>query len=488
MQARWPWYLGIRSWLLTGAVAASGLAQAGDLEVKAGGSIQAAIDRANAGDTVRVYPGIYHEALHVDKADLNLQGVIVDGVWPQLEGDGRLNDGVIASKSGFNVSNLVIKHYKGNGVMTQGANRVRIHHIEVRDTGIYGIYPTLGQDVVVEDTVTSGIEDAAIYIGMCSGVVVRRNRVEGNVGGIELENSTQALIEGNWVTDNTGGILVFALPGLPKKESRGVTIRNNFVIANNHRNFGAPGSVVANVPPGTGILILAAHDVTISNNIIQDHGLGGILIADLGVLPHTAPDPQIDPLPANIEILDNLMGANGVRSLTYLAKWYHFVVRNLAAGGTPDGTVDDLLPKGGDLVSTGKGKGLCGKNLGALRRVKVEQFAPCPPDSGHAGPATDPTGAAAAVLAVSSPEASPSTGEGVFSSVCAGCHAYGIRLIGPPLTEIQEKYRGHPEGIVAFASNPKKVRSGYPMMPSQDYLGAEKLKMVADYILGRTHQ
>lgn len=39
--------------------------------------------------------------------------------------------------------------------------------------------------------------------------------VEQNVAGIEIENSRDALVTGNLVTRNTGGVLVFDLPNLP---------------------------------------------------------------------------------------------------------------------------------------------------------------------------------------------------------------------------------------------------------------------------------
>ena len=75
------------------------------------------------------------------------------------------------------------------------------------------------------------------------------------------------------------------------------------------------------------------------------------------------------------------------------------------------------------------------------------------------------------------------TGDEVFAGVCSGCHAYSMRLIGPPVTEIQAKYQGQPEGIVAFALAPHKVRDNFPPMPSQGHLGKDRLAAVAQYFL-----
>lgn len=70
-----------------------------------------------------------------------------------------------------------------------------------------------------------------------------------------------------------------------------------------------------------------------------------------------------------------------------------------------------------------------------------------------------------------------------FQAVCAACHARESRTMGPSLREIQEKYRGRPEALAAFASRPHRVRPDFPPMPSQAYLGEEKLREVARYIL-----
>lgn len=81
------------------------------------------------------------------------------------------------------------------------------------------------------------------------------------------------------------------------------------------------------------------------------------------------------------------------------------------------------------------------------------------------------------------PEEEAETPEQLFAT-CAACHAPDQRLVGPPLTEIAQIYQGNPEGIVAWAKAPGKKRPDYPPMPAFGDLGDEKLKAIADYILG----
>ncbi len=77
-------------------------------------------------------------------------------------------------------------------------------------------------------------------------------------------------------------------------------------------------------------------------------------------------------------------------------------------------------------------------------------------------------------------------GEKVFKTVCIVCHALDKRLVGPPIQEIAEIYKGNPKGIAEWAKAPGKKRADYPPMiavpmPDDDLLaaGAYMLKVGA---------
>ncbi len=73
-------------------------------------------------------------------------------------------------------------------------------------------------------------------------------------------------------------------------------------------------------------------------------------------------------------------------------------------------------------------------------------------------------------------------GEKVFKTTCIVCHALDTRLVGPPIREIAEVYKGNPDGIAAWAKAPGKKRPDYPpMIPVP--LPDEDLKAAGVYML-----
>lgn len=74
------------------------------------------------------------------------------------------------------------------------------------------------------------------------------------------------------------------------------------------------------------------------------------------------------------------------------------------------------------------------------------------------------------------------TGETLFAN-CAACHARDKILVGPPLTEIAQIYRGNPDGIVTWAKSPGKKRPTFPQMPNMSHLGEANLRKIAGYMM-----
>jgi cytochrome c peroxidase len=288
------------------------------ITVKAGESIQAAVDRARPGDVIEVMPGVYKEEVKVDLDNITLRGVgaatapVPGGVArPVLDGEKKLSDGVLATGSNFVIENFDLQHYVANGVVAQHARNVTFRNLKIDDTGLYGVYPVSCTGVRIEGCVATGIADAALYVGQSRDIVVRDSEAHDNVTGIEIENSVNAVVENNYVHDNTGGILVFILPNNPSKVGHNCIVRNNRVINNNHANFANPNSIVANVPPGTGVMVMAADNNEVTGNEIRGNDCYGVAVFSLEVAFEKGTAFDVGPVPENNWIHDNTYSDNG---------------------------------------------------------------------------------------------------------------------------------------------------------------------------------
>ncbi|WP_286234930.1 parallel beta-helix domain-containing protein [Thalassotalea sediminis] len=430
--------------------------------IEPGDLIMDAVKIANPGDTIQIMPGTYHETVYIDKDDIRIIGVIDEGKRATLDGEGQLNDAILYSGNNIVVENLLITKYKGNAIMGQAGNNFEIRNNIIVDTGVYGIFPQLGKNGIVEHNIISGIEDAAIYVGMSDNIHVAHNEVFDSVAGIEIENSRHAIVENNYVHNNTGGILAFITPGLPIKTTFDVIIRHNFIVNNNTANFGAPGSTVAGIPAGTGILIMAADEVIVEGNIITGNKTAGIIITDHQNAPNTTIDPESDPAPDKVMILDNLMANNGYDTIDEAKA----LMLTEFKQGNPD------------IVRVGTSRDSCIINRHRYVTVGVKDWQECS--------FTNTASVDSYILdePVPAREIDPSErGKVVYMGICAGCHTYTGRMIGPPVQIIQALYMDNPQGLADWIAKPTKKRDDYPEMPPQDYLDEETRLAAAKYLL-----
>lgn len=215
------------------------------------------------------------------------------------------------------IRDLGVADVNGNGVKVTSGDGVHVQGVKVLwrnpDTtthGGYGIYPVLSRNVLVEDCYTQGASDTGIYVGQSQDIVVRNNEATGNVAGIEIENCVRADVYGNHVHDNAGGVLAFNLPLPVLPTSNQVRIFQNRIESNDGVNFAPAGNIVAMVPKGTGVIVMANHDVEIFENTLSGNGTVAVAIASY-LVTGEAPPAGYDPYPGNVHVHGNTFSNNG---------------------------------------------------------------------------------------------------------------------------------------------------------------------------------
>ena len=252
---------------------------------------------------------------------LDVNNVIVRGQgeattvlnFAQSEG----GDSFLVTSNNVALENFALVDPPGDGIKFKGSNGVTIRGMRVEwtcgacvENGAYGIYPVQSKNVLIEDSIAIGASDAGVYVGQSDKIIVRRNTAKLNVAGIEIENSTNSEVYENLATENTGGILAFDLPGLTRPGTRS-RIYDNTVRSNNVPNFAPEGNIVATVPQGTGMLIMAFEDVEVFGNVIEDNQSVAIVVVNYAISGLPSDDPLYDPDPRRVNIHDNSYSNNG---------------------------------------------------------------------------------------------------------------------------------------------------------------------------------
>jgi parallel beta-helix repeat protein len=181
----------------------------------------------------------------------------------------------------------------------------------------YAVFPVASNDVLVELCDVLRQDDAPIYVGQSTNIVVRYNDIREGVAGIEIENCGNAHVFGNNSSLNTGGILVFKDPGLVNV-SDCHAVHHNVMDSNNEPNFGS--GTVGVIPAGSGLLIVANDSSTFNNNMIRDNDSFGIAMIDEFLFAQVGGDPiSPDPTVDDNYIFDNWISDNGTNPGAILA-------------------------------------------------------------------------------------------------------------------------------------------------------------------------
>lgn len=233
-------------------------------------TIQAAVDAATSGQTIRVCPGTYSEDVLVDKP------VTLLGSGATVSPDADDSTFLTEPTGGNNGFTVVSPHVTIRGFTVSGAT----------GDGIL----LLGDHGLVEDTLTEHNGINGINVDGSAWSTIRANTVRSNGGGIELANDPDAAdlslpgvtghaefdtIIGNRVVDNPEACAIYLVDHAGLGRDKGVhhnLIAGNTVTGNALQGYGA-GVLMASPLPGG-----AVYDNTIRGNHIDNNGLPGVSV------------------------------------------------------------------------------------------------------------------------------------------------------------------------------------------------------------------
>jgi parallel beta-helix repeat protein len=232
--------------------------------VRPGESIQKAIKAAHPGDTIVVLGGVHHGTVVINKDGISLRGVDAVLKPPAKPSSPCGPSGFCVKADNVSISGFTVRNFRDFGIVAMGARNAKFMTNRAFNNGEYGIAAFSSTGTKIIANLTSGSDDAGIYVGDSphADATVAANETYGNLFGIFVRNARHGKIAGNQVHNNCLGMLFLAdAPG----PAGMFDVRGNKVM-NNTRACPAHGEA----PPisGLGIALLGARGMEIKDNHI----------------------------------------------------------------------------------------------------------------------------------------------------------------------------------------------------------------------------
>jgi hypothetical protein len=229
---------------------------------------------------------------------------------------------------GFYIRGFTVQDFPGNGIQTRFVNGFKIIRNESANNEHNGIYPTISANGLVQNNVSYGALDTAMWVAASQNVRVIGNELYDSVIGLEVNVSLNVEVRHNDMHNNSVGIGLFhpnTAGNLPLDEMGNWVVEHNNVYDNNRENDAPDGSFQGDLPQGVGILVLGVSDNVVAKNTVENNDFVGIGVLGWCTAASTIPgrdclsDPPIIPWPPTADsvfydpsVSNNLIAQNKV--------------------------------------------------------------------------------------------------------------------------------------------------------------------------------
>ncbi|MEW2259482.1 right-handed parallel beta-helix repeat-containing protein [Streptomyces sp. NPDC047869] len=324
-------YLACTAALLgTGLSAAPAVAAHSTLVVRPGESIQKAVDAAEAGDTVLVLAGTYHESVTIRTPHVTLRGVgsgtvIEPAAKKTAKKPAKANAKKAAKKAakaakksakkpakkiakscaeggngicvlgtktkdvkGVTVADLKVTKFSRTGVFGMATDGLTVRGVNAADNGVWGIAEERSVRSLLRDNYAHGNGDAGVFLANtiqeeagaydAKQTLVSHNWLEGNRIGVTVRRLRNLTVARNYVSGNCAGVFVVGDENKPKAGHLDVTA--NQVVANNRS---CPKTERLPALKGSGIVLTGTEKARVSRNWVTGNSgksplSGGIVL------------------------------------------------------------------------------------------------------------------------------------------------------------------------------------------------------------------
>ena len=285
------------------------------LVVHPGESIQKAVDAAQAGDTVVVLGGTYHESVKIMTPRVTLRGVGAGTVIKPVNKQsgqkaanscaaGGYGICVVGTKAknveGVTVEDLAVTGFSQTGVFGMATDTMTVRRVYAYKNGVWGIAmerSVHGQLLYnyAHDNGDAGLllantikEEAGAYDA--KQTLVARNRLEGNRVGVTVRRLRNLTVAENYSTGNCAGVFVVGDENKPKAAA--LEAASNRVVKNNKS---CPKTDRLPALQGSGIVLTGTEKVSVTGNVVTGHA-------------------GKSPLSGGIVLFKSFVGATGVKN------------------------------------------------------------------------------------------------------------------------------------------------------------------------------